>query len=389
MNLFHESTTIKITQDNNFNSHEQSINKYQIKFIMIVLIAIATNIFQFTVLSEKYFFDSNRILSLIENDAIFQIQNSYNITAYFSNVINIFGFTTLLHWSIAYSIVFNLLLYIFFKKVKFNSIYRLFWVCACLGLLNLYTFSLGKDIFQFILYFLIFILLQSNKDEKRTVILFGVCILLLLTWGIVFRIYFIFVAIYSLMTYILIRLYTSARIKHGIVILAIFGVWLSLYFLSLIAPLEYETVLSVHDRLNAHRFDSASSQTIIIDIIPNQGRLSLFIVNYIISLFRMLIPIELLFSLRTNIILYIPFFIFQIMLTYFVFFSLKRILNKEASPIGMQVFCLYFGYLLGSALFEPDFGSWIRHEITLFPIFMILINNTYFLNKTNVKEELL
>ena len=35
---------------------------------------------------------------------------------------------------------------------------------------------------------------------------------------------------------------------------------------------------------------------------------------------------------------------------------------------------IYYAFLLGSATFEPDFGSWIRHEAVLFPILLILMD---------------
>lgn len=33
---------------------------------------------------------------------------------------------------------------------------------------------------------------------------------------------------------------------------------------------------------------------------------------------------------------------------------------------------IYLAFLLGSATFEPDFGSWVRHEAVLFPIYLIM-----------------
>ena len=46
-------------------------------------------------------------------------------------------------------------------------------------------------------------------------------------------------------------------------------------------------------------------------------------------------------------------------------------INKISVDRKIAIF-IYMAFLMGSAAFEPDFGSWIRHEAVLFPIFMIV-----------------
>ncbi len=34
---------------------------------------------------------------------------------------------------------------------------------------------------------------------------------------------------------------------------------------------------------------------------------------------------------------------------------------------------IFLGYVLASVLFEPDFGSWVRHEAATFPVLHLLV----------------
>jgi len=370
-------------EQENIKSHNVTTTSvYQVKFYLIVLTATITTVLRFNVLPEKYFFDSNYIMSLMNHVNHFRFQETFNNTAYWSNFINIFNFSSLLQWNIFYSLIFNPLLFFILKDVKIPSLPKLIWIYASIGLLNLYTFQLSKEIFQFIVYMVIFFVITKNNKNKFITI--TLCISILLLWGFLFRIYFIIIAIYSLMICILIHFYHTRKLRRGFIPLILIGVWLSLFLLEYIAPHEYHIILTIHDKLNSHRIDSFYANTIIIDLIPNQGRLSLFMVNYIISIIRMLFPVELLFNFRADVFLYIPFLTFQIMLSYFVFVALKSVLQGKALYKTEISLCLYFGFLLGSALFEPDFGSWIKHENTLFPLFIMFIINKYSSDEYNI-----
>ena len=80
----------------------------------------------------------------------------------------------------------------------------------------------------------------------------------------------------------------------------------------------------------------------------------------------MLFPIELLL-LGPKYFIYV---LYQLMITLVVLKNTKNI-NKY-SPRRRIALYIYIAFLMGSATFEPDFGSWIRHEAVLFPIFMLI-----------------
>ena len=80
----------------------------------------------------------------------------------------------------------------------------------------------------------------------------------------------------------------------------------------------------------------------------------------------MLFPIEL---LRLG-LKYLPYVIYQVIISLFVVKTL--ITMKENTNTRNLALYIYLGFLCASALFEPDFGSWVRHEAVTFPILLIL-----------------
>lgn len=45
-------------------------------------------------------------------------------------------------------------------------------------------------------------------------------------------------------------------------------------------------------------------------------------------------------------------------------------IDDEVQFLAISVF---LGYVLASVLFEPDFGSWVRHEAATFPVLHLLV----------------
>ncbi|MCL2014585.1 MAG: hypothetical protein FWG69_06315, partial [Oscillospiraceae bacterium] len=343
---------------------------YYISFPIIVIIAAVAIIIQYTLLPAKYFYDSNHILNLMESGVRFKAQNSFSVTVFLSGIINIFNFNSLFLWSLMYAVIFNPLLYVFFKKTEVPTLPKLIWIYAFFGLLNIYVFNLSKDIFQFVLFFIIALIVLKKGNTNRKLVY---CASILFLWGFIFRIYFLLIAVFFLMTYILFNIYLYGKKKRSLyifIVLALTGILLSLLAISRLAPEEYNTIIFTHSRLTVNRVYSPDSQTLILDVIRHNGNLALFMLNYVINMFRMMLPVELLFRFNVS---YLLFFSFQVMLTYYLLKTIKGALNKKATPETLLALFLYLGYLMGSVLFEPDFGSWVRHEAALFPILVIII----------------
>ena len=111
------------------------------------------------------------------------------------------------------------------------------------------------------------------------------------------------------------------------------------------------------------------ANSMIDDKIEHGGNLILYMENYVINSIRMVFPIELI----KGGIYYIPFVVFEFFLIYYIRKAIFRLYVMDFKQIlALSVFLAYF---LGSVLFEPDFGSFVRHEASTFPILYILIFN--------------
>ena len=119
--------------------------------------------------------------------------------------------------------------------------------------------------------------------------------------------------------------------------------------------------------------NSADANTIINDYLNVNNKYLNFIGNYLINVLRFFCPLELLFI---N-VKYIFFIIYQLLITYFLIKSGKRI---NSSKIIM--YALVLSFFMVSIVFEPDFGSFIRHE-TAIVLYYIELS---FLAHGNLKE---
>ena len=188
-----------------------------------------------------------------------------------------------------------------------------------------------------------------------------------------FRSYYIIMGALFLVAYLLLKYIQIKNIKMNSKIVINFLVIMFIMFtcflliVQVIMPEEYEAVIGVRDsNLN----EVAVSQ--IENWIESDGTLHLFLVNYLINSIRMMIPVELL----TKGISYLPFIVFQIMTLYYLFQTVKSLNSSTKAEVILSL-AIFIGYLMGSFIFEPDFGSFIRHESATFPILHLLITRSY------------
>ncbi|WP_226581116.1 hypothetical protein [Halobacillus litoralis] len=90
-----------------------------------------------------------------------------------------------------------------------------------------------------------------------------------------------------------------------------------------------------------------------------------FISNRITIFIRLLFPFNLLTSFK-----YLPFVIFQLIVTLLMFKGLKlRKTNFEVYICALVV----WAFTIAQGIFEPDYGSYFRHKLTCFPFIYLLI----------------
>ncbi len=289
--------------------------------------------------------------------------------------INIFGIRTYEGFEIYISILFNIILFIMLLKVKNSlSLVELIFLISSIAVLNIWDFCLAKEPIQMFYFILMFIILISKKLKYNTK--FWLCVFVYILCAFFFRNYYILMCFFTVGIALMDKIYISKikkfKLRHII-------------FLLLIAGLAYYSVLNVakiispdnYAELVRVRLRSSSAATCIWPIIGSSNLL-LLTIEYIISIIRLMFPLELI-RLGPKYLLYVTY---QLIITAFIFKQLKNMKNiSKESKIAIYIF---LAFVLGSATFEPDFGSWIRHETVVFPIMLVFSGLT---NKESEDKE--
>lgn len=353
-----------------------SQNKYNKKLIImsIIPITIIAKILQFTVLPDKYFWDSARINSMVTGSGKMQEwEGSYRVTANIFKKINIFDFTDLQDWAILIAVIFSILLLIMLSRPRELDLIQTVFVIASIGLLNIYIFNISKDIIQYFIFMLIYLVLLMDflKPIVKVILIF-----LIFYWeSTFFRSYYLIIGVLSVVLYFVFstRAKKDKKVTVGsvlmIIAIAFATIYIFLFLASFIMPSDYNEVIYVRQtNLN----DIAVSQ--IENVFPIDGTLNNFMINYVINAVRMMIPIELI----RNGVFYLPFVVYQIFILFYLVKTIRG-LRKEMSETVIIALSAFTAYLLGSFIFEPDFGSFVRHEAATFPVLHVIV-----LDKCNI-----
>ncbi|MBM6699694.1 hypothetical protein H7U32_05065 [Bifidobacterium pullorum subsp. saeculare] len=327
-------------------------------------------------LPPKYFYDNNRILGMA-NHALGTVawEGSYRIAANLFEAINIGDLTTMLEWSVCLGIVLTGVVIVMVTRADAPDFIQSLFILASVGLLNIYIFTIGKDVIQFAFFLAVYVVLMLPIRSATLKIVLSAVVL----WyeSTFFRAYYVLIAALVLLVYAILTFFRARvhRFTGGTVLLVcvtLFAtVWLVLLASSVLMPDAYDQVMTLRDSYSTVMDGNADSATFIQNWISGGG-LPVFMANYVIDAFRMMIPVEL--AIRG--LQYWPFFAFQLFVTVYLV-NLLRQMNKLNDPTVFLALCVFIGYALASFLFEPDFGSWTRHEAATFPVLHLLVLNRY------------
>lgn len=279
--------------------------------------------------------------------------------------LNFFELTTYEGFEIYITVLWNIILMIiiFSLRKKLNMIQAIFLILTIL-VLNIFNFNLAKEPIQMLYFVLMYVVITSKalKDSFKYILCFGI-----LYWAsVTFRTYYILIALFMLgaswicKTFILMK----DRLKLFDVVVVITALGVGYFLLLTVAktamPEEYSELIRVRTRETEARTDISNWIT------NDDSNLVLFTLDYLIMLIRMMVPFELItFGPK-----YWPYVAYQVMITFYAVMALKNIKkNHKSKNVALYV---YLGFLCGSATFEPDFGSWVRHEAAIAPILFIL-----------------
>ena len=195
----------------------------------------------------------------------------------------------------------------------------------------------------------------------------------------IFRSYYILVSVFAIYFYFILTYVQNKNKKISlkevifIIVVTLLMIYIFMKFAEKFKPDEYKNLMTVRDRTNGNREGSEDAVTMISELLPTNGNLNMWMINYIINAVRILIPVELIAKGAK----YLPFVIYQIISDYYLVKAILDI-NANKNPLKTISVCVFCAYLITSFAFEPDFGSFVRHETACFPVFVnIVIEEKY------------
>lgn len=348
------------------------LNK-KIWIFFIIFISLISISIRYIFLTDKFFFDSLALLALERDFSItgnFQ-DGSFGVTAMLFSYINFFNFKSLLEWSVYITVIFGIINFILLRKIYIIGLKK--FIILVIGLLLWYLFAAGitKEVVQTLFYFCIYFFIVNNIIFKSVYSKVFVGIIILWISSICFREYYILTAFFSGIIYLIyyfIKKKNIEGLKSHIFSISMYLIVLFL-FLSVAEVVffeDYSAIINLRS-VGYQYLIELGTDSFINNVIEGDG-IYIYILNYIINYFRLLLPIELLFGGK---IYYIPFVIYQIAFTYYYIKNignLRKITNEK-------FICMIFltSFIMVATMMEPDFGSWVRHQSACYMLFISLL----------------
>ncbi|MBR3164494.1 hypothetical protein IKF15_04340 [Candidatus Saccharibacteria bacterium] len=350
-----------------------------VRFLAVITLAIACKVFQFSFLPKKYFYDSGHILAVMNGSGL--TDTSYAFTANFFNACNIFGLNDIYSWSILITAVFTLAIAIaFLLSKKHYTTIQYILIFSSIALLDIFAFNLSKEVIQLLIFFVAYLIIKSRtikKDWQKV----ALCSLLFLLESLYFRIYYLILAALIPIIYITLKKTKRNKTNPYKVIIALLAAFYALTFMAgLISSDGIESILTARSTINNQRIalGDKDANTMINEVLGENKNFLIFSINYFIDFIRLLLPLELLMKG----VKYFPFVLYQSLI---LAFMIQAIRNKNIIDADKKIaLSCMLGFIMVSAIFEPDFGSFIRHQSCLLPILMLVMPDQYKCNKKEI-----
>lgn len=299
-------------------------------------------------------------------------------TISFFQILNL-GFTSYQAWEAYLTIIYNILIFIsvkdFFQRNPYAGWKENFFVYLNVAILNIFCLNLAKEPYQMIFFFLMAIAISIPKTYNQKCISLSITLIITILYS---RKYYGLVLMYFfILNFLIDKLFKNGQpIKQNdkkekrklygklFLLAVLFGV-LHYFFMSYLMVGNEDTY---NEMVAANSRDATAAASEITPLFPNSNP-ALLAVDYFIKIFRLMIPIELLFKLKVT---YLFLLVYQGFLLQFLIRTFK-FRDKKRNPTRTIAMYLYIAFLLCSATFEPDFGSWVRHQGVAFPVILLLI----------------
>ena len=394
--------------------------------IWLPLIIIASKIIRWTIMLENLVYMSigwSMAFRIWEGDNVWGGPGAgvlRNAEWLFSKT-NFLGVESFVGWEIYFSVIYNIafafFIINFYKKNPYVGAKENIFIYFNLAILNIYCFAMSKECYQVLFWFLLARCINFSSTYKKKLI--ALMIGLVFTY-IFSRKYYALIGLYFIViqfyvTTFLSNIDTSSTRGRKKLIQSIFGLFVIfaifhfffMGFMESASQDQYEELVRVNTREGSYA-DS--------EITPIfKGNRVMLTLDYFVKIFRLAFPIELLIKAKPTYIITIAY---QSLLLLFLYNAFKN-RNKNSiedmeednvdevnsfiedadyeeneenenederdsknvtvletrDRIDTRTIALYtyLAFLLCSAMFEPDFGSWLRHQSVAFPIIIYIL----------------
>ena len=345
------------------------------------------------------------------------------------NAINFFNCIFIEDWEIYISIIYNIITFFlvldFYKRTPQAGIKENIFIYLGVAILNIFCFCLSKEPYQMLFFILMALAIIKGKTyQQKSIFLVAVLFLTIL----LSRKYYGLVLIYYFFLQYIVRYFFDnvnyhtrngkQKLLSNIFFTSIIIGFAYFFLLSYLATSDESTYTEMIDANYRDMNRSSVADSEIVPFFPKGNRIFASF-DYIFKIFRLMFPIELLIKGRIK---YIFFVVFQSLLVSFIgraFINRKKKAisedeeeeeeeEKELATVGDNVseneeeanyyeeieeeekelrlpqeedrrlsrtsaLYLYLAFLFCSAAFEPDFGSWIRHQGVALPIILLIL----------------
>ena len=327
-----------------------------------------TTFLKYRVYEPSGFRDASNITNLITNGAAMVSDTATGYTfIIFRGIDALTGHMTLVGWSWFLLIPGMAIFVLIASKSHPKSLEAVLILIGFSVLLPFYVFMPGVDMIQYLVFALMALILLTVPTQIGKL---AASLAVLVPVGLFFREYYFLMVIFAVILFVVALLYRRQKTASqqaiflmGLAILAILMIFLA----RIIWPDEIDTLFTVRTMTNQGIGSAPAPNKVILDFLPMERSVPGFLANYIVAGIRLMCPLELCADITD-----VPFVIFQILLGVLLIVELRRSRRVKGRT---AVYSLTIAFFLMSFFFEPDFGSWFRHEAAAFPLLWLGIGH--------------
>lgn len=287
---------------------------------------------------------------------------SMNSKALFQ-VFRFLGLSTYRDYELVITLIWNIIFFCILLKLKNRiRISQMIFLMMSVAVLNIWDFCLAKEPLQMIFFVVIFYVFISKVIPEKYK--FPIAVLIILFSSISYRNYYTLIVVFSLLSYVLIKEFVLKKQKSTISVIIRIIVFFALIYICVIIFSKHFNHEAYNSFMYFNRRETVA-RTDLSGLFHSQNYI-IMAVDYIILVLRMLFPIELI-RFGPQYWLYV---LYQMLVSGLFIKSIKNIRHNHR--IQNYALVLFIGFLFTSATFEPDFGSWVRHEAVVIPIIILM-----------------